>query len=230
MLSAGGPDGEHIGGGGGATLPEPEQPQKPGPAAIVPGEPVPGHRAARELGETLEALEAVADAGGQGPLRLIGLGITLLILGLVLRWGQDITAPYVNLGEADMAGTVVFDSDGGIYRVVTSGPSRPELRFTVCEATGSDGSTQRELGRDGVKGGHSRFGVTRVTRFDLPAGRTEIRCGNREVARGAGLGRFQVVDADGPVTVAITGLLGAGAASLLGGIAWFIIRFRRHDR
>ena len=222
MLSAGGKDGGQIGGTAG---------QGPGadtePASVVPGEPRPGHGHVHEVGE---AFEAAVSAGGQGPLRLVGLGIALLILGFVLRWGQDVTAPYVNLGEADMAGAVVFDSDGGTYRVVTSGPSRPELRFTVCEATGSDGSTQRELGRDGVNGGHSRFGVTRITRFDLPAGRSEIRCGNREPDKGAGLGRFQVVDADGPVSLAVTGLIGGGAASLLAGIGWFLLRFRRHDR
>ena len=69
-------------------------------------------------------------AGGQGPLRLIGLAVTLFIFGFALRWGQDAVAPYVNLGEADMAGTVVFEADAGTYRVVTSGPNRPALHTT----------------------------------------------------------------------------------------------------
>ena len=52
--------------------------------------------------------------------------------------GAGRAAPYVNVGEADMAGTVVFEAEGRhLLRVVSSGPNRPELHNTVCEATAS---------------------------------------------------------------------------------------------
>jgi hypothetical protein len=62
----------------------------------------------------------------------------------------------------------------------------------------------------------------------LPAGRAEIQCGYRDPDRGDGLGRFQVVAADGPTSLAVRGLLIGGVASLLSGLAWFAVRFRRH--
>ena len=166
-------------------------------------------------------------AGGHGPIRLITLGITLFLFGFALRWGQDAVAPYVNLGEADMAGTVVFEAEAATYRVVSSGPARPALHTTVCEARGVDGFEHRERGADGVDGGHERFGVTRVTKFVLPAGRAEIQCGYRSPDRGEGLGRFQVVAADGPTSIAVIGLLIGGGASLALGVGWFLYRFRK---
>lgn len=180
-------------------------------------------------GEPPDLEAAVMRAGGQGPLRLIALAVTLFIFGFALRWGQDAVAPYVNLGEADMAGTVVFEADAATYRVVTSGPNRPALHTTVCEARGVDGYQHRERGEDGVDGGHERFGVTRVTKFVLPAGRAEIQCGYRDPGRGSGLGRFQVVAADGPTSYAVIGLLVGGGTSLAIGLGWFFLRFRRQS-
>lgn len=167
-------------------------------------------------------------ATGRGPMRLVALGITLFLFGFALRWGQDVAAPYINMGEADMAGTVVFEAEAGTYRVVSSGPNRPAIHTTVCEARGSDGESHRERGADGVDGGHERFGVTRVTKFVLPAGRAEVQCGYRDPDRGDGLGRFQVVADDGPVTLAVTGLLVGGGISLAAGLGWLALRFGRH--
>lgn len=195
-----------------------------GPPDEAPAGHAPGHTHAAAEGEVAAA---VAAAGGSGPLRLVGLAVVLLVVGFVLRWGQDVTAPYVNVGEADMASAVAFTSDGGTYRVVSSGPSRPELRFTVCEATGAEGFTERVRGGDGSRGGHVRLGVTRVTRFDLPPGPAEIRCGNLAPDRGAGSGRFQVVDGDGPLSLVVVGLLASGAACAVGGIGWYLLRLRR---
>lgn len=185
--------------------------------------------AGNDAGEPPDLEAAVMRAGGQGPLRLIALAVTLFIFGFALRWGQDAVAPYVNLGEADMAGTVVFEADAGTYRVVTSGPNRPAIHTTYCEARGVDGFKHRERGEDGVDGGQEHFGVTRVTKFVLPAGRAEIQCGDRAPDRGEGLGRFQVVAADGPTSYAVIGLLIGGSVSLAIGLGWFVLRYRRQS-
>ena len=171
----------------------------------------------------------MVEAGGRAPIRFIALGITLFLFGFGLRWAQDVVAPYVNLGEAEMAGTVVFEAEATTYRVVSSGPNRPAIHTTVCEARGVDGYQHRERGADGVDGGQERFGVTRVTKFEVPAGRTEIQCGYREVSRGGGLGRFQVVAANGPTSYAVIGLLVGGSISLAVGLGWYFYRFRRQS-
>lgn len=165
--------------------------------------------------------------GGAGPLRLVLLGIALIMLGLAVRWAQDVAAPYVNLGEADMADVVTFESSGGTYRVVTSGPSRPAIQATVCEIETADGRRERDVGHDGMEGGQDRFGVTRVLAFDAVEGTTTVRCGRQRPDGGAGLGRFQVVDADGPLSVAGWGLLGGGFGLGLVGAAWWALRSQR---
>lgn len=168
-----------------------------------------------------------APTGGQGPVRLLLLGIVLLVAGIGLRWAQDVAAPYVNVGEADLARTVTFEAEAGTYRVVTSGPSRPAIHTTVCEIRRSDGQTSRFTGADGIDGGHERLSVTRVGRFETVAGTTEVTCGRLAPDRGDGLGRFQVVAADGPVSLAVTALFVAGGASLAVAIGWGLLALRR---
>lgn len=164
---------------------------------------------------------------GQGPVRLLLLGIVLLIVGFGLRWAQDVAAPYVNVGEADLARTVTFEAEASTYRVVTSGPSRPAIHTTVCEIRRPDGQTTRFTGADGIDGGHERLTVTRVGRFEAVAGTTEVTCGRFAPDRGDGLGRFQVVAADGPVSLAVTALFAAGGAGLAVAIGWGLLAFRR---
>jgi len=200
------------------------QPEDTSPPAVL--------ASGADAGARPDVETAVVHAGGRAPIRLIGLAITLFLFGFALRWGQDAVAPYANIGEADMAGTVVFDAEAATYRVVSSGPNRPAIHTTVCEARGADGYRHRERGADGadgVDGGQERFGVTRVSEFELPAGRAEIQCGDREPDRGDGLGRFQVVAANGPTSFAVTGLLIGGGASLAVGFGWFFYRFRRQS-
>ncbi|MGV3758323.1 MAG: hypothetical protein ACO1PW_02115 [Actinomycetota bacterium] len=183
-----------------------------------------------QAGDAVEGgapVEAPARAGGTGPLRLVLLGVVLIVLGLVVRWAQDVAAPYVNLGEADMAEVVTFESTGGTYRVVSSGPSRPVIHQTVCEIETADGRRERDVGHDGMEGGQDRFGVTRVLAFDAVKGTTSVRCGRQRPDGGAGLGRFQVVDAGGPVSIAGWGLLGGGLGLGLAGAAWWALRSQR---
>lgn len=170
-----------------------------------------------------------AAPNGTGPLRLLLLGFVLLVVGLGLRWAQDVAAPYLNVGEADLASPITFDAGGGTYRVVTSGPNRPFIHATVCEARLADGDTVRFRGTEGVDGGQERFGVTRVGQFDAVAGPTEVSCGRFAPDRGEGLGRFQVVPADGPVSLAVTALVVVGVASLAAAVGWWLLALRRAD-
>lgn len=198
------------------------------------GGPGPG----REAGEGTDPAEppgvadptvaAVADAamgGGRGPMSLLLLGIVLLVVGGGARWAQDVSAPYVNLGEADLPGPVEFEAEDATYRIVTSGPTRPPIERTQCTITRADGEVQRERGAEGVDGGQTRFGVTRVLEFRAVAGPTSVRCGYVTSPETGG-GRMQVVAANGPVSLAATLLLAGGVAAIIGAIGWFVARFR----
>ncbi len=129
-------------------------------------------------------------------------GLVILIVALAIRWAEDVAAPFVNEGEAEMADTVRFESlDGGSYRIVTSVLARPSIHTTVCEIKGGDGEVDQERGADGIDGGHERFGATRVVELSIADGRAEVTCGNSRPTSGEGLGRFQIVDGDGPVAL-----------------------------
>lgn len=164
-------------------------------------------------------------ASGRGPIRLFLLGFVLLVAGGVATWAQDALAPFVNLGEAPLPGPIVFDADDATYRVVTSGPGRPGLEFTACIIERADGTTVEDYGVDGAEGAQEHFGVTRVLEFDAVAGRTEVRCGSKPSARDTP-GRFQIVAARGPVTLATYALFAAGGTALVAAIGWFAWRVR----
>jgi hypothetical protein len=169
-------------------------------------------------------------AGAGGPMRLALLGLVILVAAIAARWVEDVAAPFVNEGEADMAHTVALEADGGDYRIVTSGPARPDIHNTVCRIRTSDGEVDEDRGADGIDGGHERLGVTRVVELSIKAGRAEVTCGNSRPTGGEGLGRFQVVEADGLLTRGVTIALGIGAACLLGGLLWLagvVLRRRR---
>jgi hypothetical protein len=160
------------------------------------------------------------------PLSLVALGVTLFIAGFAGSWAQDVAAPWINLGEAQMRSTVVFDAGDGEYRVVSSGPSRPELEQTACDIEFADGTTDRALGGSGGVNAAVRLGVSRVLEFDAKPGRTRLTCADR-ILRASTFGRFQVVAADGPVSKAIIAAFVLGGVSLLAGGLWLFLLYRR---
>lgn len=155
------------------------------------------------------------------------LGVVVFLLALTARWAEDVAAPFINVAEAEMASAVTLEADGGPHRIVTSGPTRPSIQLTVCEIASSDGTKKRVRGADGLDGGHERFGVTRVIELTLPAGRNEVTCGRIRPTGGAGLGRFQVVDAGGLFSRGVTVALGLGVTCLLSGLLWFGLLYWR---
>lgn len=152
------------------------------------------------------------------------LGIVLLLAGLAASWAQDVAAPWLNEGEADLGGEVAFTSGGGRYRVISSGPERPALEQIGCTITSADERQQRVLGGEDVNP-TERLGVSRVLGFDAPAGRTTVTCANRIVRSSTGRGRFQVVPADGPVSIAVIVLFVVGGV-LVGVSLLLIVRAR----
>lgn len=153
------------------------------------------------------------------------LGIVLLLAGLALSWAQDVAAPWVNAGEAQMNSELTFESAGGDYRVITSGPTRPSIEQTACTVTTSNEQELRVLGGKDVNP-VSRLGVSRVLGFEAPAGRTRIECADRTI-RASTRGRYQVVSADGPLSIAVLAAFGAGGALLLLGALLLILSYRR---
>jgi hypothetical protein len=160
-------------------------------------------------------------------VRTLLLGIVLLLAGLAASWAQDVAAPWINAGEAQMGSAVTFRSDGGRYRVISSGPARPGLEQTKCTLDPEDGGPFDVLGGVDVNA-IDHFGVSRVLGFEAPAGDVELTCRDRFVAASTH-GRFQVVAADGPVSIAVYGLYGAGVLLLLiGGLRlWLAFRAAR---
>ena len=172
-----------------------------------------------------------ASGGGCGPISVVMLAIVLLVLGGVIGWAEDVAAPYVNEGEAAMPGPVEFTATEGTYVVITSGPLRPALEQTRCTITTADGRETTDRGSDGVEGGRTRFGVTRVLEFEAVEGPTSVRCSYTFDSSGEGdsvNGRLQVVRADTPVHLASLGLLIAGIVLLVAGIGWLVALFVRH--
>lgn len=155
-------------------------------------------------------------SGRRGPAALVALAVPLLLLALGGWYFQDAVATRVNVGEADMGETVVFTSHGGRYRLLSSGPLRPEVEQTYCDLTLADGTERTEVGGQGLQ--TTRLGVDRLLAFRAPAGETEVTCSYR--GNGGGQGRFQVIEADGPLRFVLGGLAGAAVLSLLAGILW----------
>ena len=165
----------------------------------------------------------------RGPIALIMLGVVLFVAGFVGNWAQDSAAPWINLGEARIGSTVSFDADARRYRVVTSGPTRPQLEHTVCTVALADGRSKRELGGSGGVNARAALGVSRVLEFQGTTGATRLTCNDRYV-KASTHGRFQVVAADGPVSQAILGaFIGGGLSIACGGLGLFLI-YRREQR
>ena len=144
-------------------------------------------------------------------------------------WLQDVVAPFINEGEADISQTVTFEAEGGTYRVVTSGPSRPEAQRMECAVVRADGSTETVRAGDGSITPHDRFGVSRVLQFDVPAGQTSVTCNDEFSPRSAG-GRFQIVESGGIKQIGLIagGLIGVLAViSLITSVIARISRLRR---
>jgi hypothetical protein len=159
-------------------------------------------------------------------VRTLLLGIVLFLAGLAASWGQDVLAPWVNVGEAQMGSALTFRSDGGDYRVITSGPTRPQLEQTVCRVEPEDGRPFDVLGGKDVNP-VERFGVSRVLGFEVPAGDVRLTCRDRFLSQSTH-GRYQVVAADGPVSIAVLIFFGLGLVLILaGGIRiWLALRDR----
>jgi hypothetical protein len=148
------------------------------------------------------------------------LGIVLLLAGLAARWAQDVAAPWINEGEARMGSTVRFASEGGDYRVVTSGPTRPAIAETACTIVTS---RERELQVSGGKDVDEveRMGVSRVLGFEAPSGRTSVTCLDA-ASSGSSHGRFQVVPAGGLVSLAVAVVFGLGTLLVVVGVALLV--------
>lgn len=170
------------------------------------------------------ATPAVVTGGSRWPMSLIGLGVVLFLLSIAGWWAQDVLGTLANEGEADIGETVTFASDGGRYRLVSSGPLRPDVGATYCDLTYADGSTRREVGGQGLQA--ARLGVDRLLSFEPPAGETSVRCTSRG-SDVTGNGRFQVLDDDGPVRWALIGTIVLALASLAVGIGTTVRAVRR---
>jgi hypothetical protein len=161
-------------------------------------------------------------------VRLLLLGIVLLLAGLAASWAQDVAAPWINSGEAQMGSTVTFASGGGKYRVITSGPTRPMIGQTTCTVTTA---REREFGVLGGKDVNpsERLGVSRVLAFEVPEGTTRVRCADRFL-RDSTHGRFQIVAGDGPVSIAVLVAFALGTVLLIAGILLLLRTYERsHD-
>lgn len=169
------------------------------------------------------AAQMAAGPTMRGPMSLISMGIVLGLLALLGWWAQDVIGTVSNAGEAGMGREVTFQSDGGSYRLLSSGPLRPDPNSTWCDITESDGDTRREVGGQGLQ--TSRLGVDRLLTFHPPAGETTVSCSFR--ATGPGSGRFQVIDTSSPAALIPAGLFVAAMVSLLIGVLWGLAVFRR---
>jgi hypothetical protein len=160
------------------------------------------------------------------PVSLVVLGVTLFIAGFVGNWLQDAAAPWINLGEARMGSTVTFTADRGKYRVITSGPTRPKIEQVGCTIVPATGSSRRALGGTGGVNQRDALGVSRVLEFRTPPGETRLTCSDR-ILTASTHGRFQVVAADGLVSRAVLAAFVLGGLSLLAGVAWLALLYRR---
>lgn len=152
------------------------------------------------------------------------LGIVLLLAGLAASWAQDVVAPWVNAGEAQIGGTVTVEG-GRDYRVVTSGPLRPRIEQVECTITPAEGRPFSVLGGQGVNA-DDRLGVSRVVGFEAPPGAVDVMCADR-ISEDRAAGRFQVVAADGPVSIAVLVAFGLGTLLLVAGLLGLFVAYRR---
>jgi hypothetical protein len=163
--------------------------------------------------------------GGIGPLPLILLAVLLGVAALALWILPDVRATSSNLGEAPMGTTVTFESEGGTYRVLSSGSGRPAPDATSCDVIFADGSVGQQVGG----GGSLPFPYVpdRIVAFEAPEGPTQVRCG--EVGRfdeEAGAGTFHIVEGTGPVSIFVVILGVAAGVALVAGIALMVERRR----
>jgi hypothetical protein len=170
-------------------------------------------------------VQAVVRGSGRS-MALAGIGFLLLLVALAGWWAQDLVGTLANEGEADLGSEVAFAAEAGTYRVITSGPLKPELERTVCDVELANERRLRILGGTGEVNPVETFGTSRVVQFDAPAGRTRVRCTDRLSPRYTG-GRVQVVAVNGPVRYGLNGLAVAGALALAAGILAFVLRARR---
>ena len=161
-------------------------------------------------------------------ISILMFGVVLLLGGLAASWAQDVAAPWINEGEAQMGSMLTFTSEGGDYRVLTSGPARPAIEATGCTIVTATERKLRVLGGKDVNP-KDHLGVSRVLGFEAPAGRTSVTCSDR-VVRASTHGRFQVVSADGPVSIAILAAYGLGVLLLVVGGLLLVRAYRRADR
>ena len=188
----------------------------------------PAQAAPRAPAEAAQVAEALAQPSLRGPMSLVSLGILAFLAAIGLWWMQDAVGTFANEGEADIGREVTFTSDGGAYRLLSSGPLRPEVSATWCDITTSDGRTRREVGGQGLQS--SRLGVDRLLTIHPPAGTTTIRCTSRGTDI-VGNGRFQVIEVDGPTTWIPASLLviGLGSIALGAGLSWRAVSRARSE-
>lgn len=141
----------------------------------------------------------------------IMLVIVIGLFFIVAWWLQDVAAPFVNEGEADMTQTVTFEAEAGTYRVITSGPARPTAINTACTVSVADDGEETILAGDGSITPQERFGVSRVLEFDADAGPMSVTCFDTKMPTADG-GRFQIVKAGGIQQI---GLIAGGLIAVL---------------
>lgn len=203
----------------------PDEPVAPTGSAVHVGEPGPTTDSTPQM-----PLDPMAMTGGRRwVLPAIMLTILVALFFMFAWWLQDVAAPFINEGEAEMGQIVTFEAAGGTYRVVTSGPSRPEAERMECAVMRADGSTETVHAGDGSITPHDRFGVSRVLEFDVPAGETSVTCTDEFSPRSSG-GRFQIVESGGIKQIGLIagGLVGALAViSLITSVIARLHRWRQ---
>lgn len=157
---------------------------------------------------------------------LIAFGVTLFLGALGGQYAQDAVAPWWNLAETRMRSPLTFVADGGRYRVITSGVSRPALERVGCTIRTADGGSLRRLGGSGAVNPREALGVSRVLEFRAPKGRTAMVCADR-ISRTSTFGRYQVVAADSLLSKAIVVSLVLGVVCFLTG---GLLVWRAHGR
>jgi hypothetical protein len=171
--------------------------------------------------------EAVPELGrARGPISLGMLGFVLLAVALVGWWGQDMLGTVVNEGEVDTGQRLSFTAEPGTYRVVTSGPAKPQLESTACDIVHPNEKRERILGGAGDVNPVETLGTARVAQFEGMAGRTTVTCMDRLSPQYTG-GRFQVVASSGPVRYGLGAAAALGVLFVVSGILWGLVRARR---
>jgi hypothetical protein len=160
-----------------------------------------------------------------GPISLGMLGFVLLVAAMVGWWSQDMLGTLVNEGEVDTGQQLSFVAERGTYRVITSGPTKPELERTACDIVHPNERREHILGGEGGVNPVETWGTARVAQFKGMGGRTTVTCIDRLSPQYTG-GRFQVVATSGPVAYGLGGLAALGLLSIASGILWGFARVR----